>query len=164
MSQLADEIRVDDRVTIVRATEKHIDEIAPRMRKDDVAEVWAMQMVTPSQALARSLWLSDYSFAGLVDGRAEVMWGVGYLSPVFGVGMPWLLGTDVVIDHKRTFLEQSKLWVDMMMARYEELTNFVDDRNTISKRWLKWLGFTLSEPTIMGYEQVPFRQFHMRRR
>lgn len=163
MSQSEPEIRLTPRISIVKATEQHIDDIAPRMREDDAREVWAMQYMTPSQALARSLWLSDYTFAGLVDGRAEVMWGVGSLSPVFGVGMPWLLGTDAVIEHKRVFLRGSRQWIDIMLSRYEELTNFVDDRNEVTKKWLQWLGFTLSEPTLMGYEQVPFRQFTLRR-
>lgn len=36
------------------------------------------------------------------------------------------------------------------------------DRNAVSKRWLQWLGFTLSEPQAFGYEQRPFRIFEMK--
>lgn len=163
MSHSEPEIRLTARVSIVKANERHIDEIAPRMRHDDAREVWSMFRMTPSQALAKSLYRSDYAFAGLVDGRAEVMWGVGAISPVFGVGMPWLLGTDVVLDHRKQFLRASREWVDIMLARYDELMNYVDDRNEVTKRWLQWLGFTLTDPVLMGYEQVPFRQFTLRR-
>ncbi len=150
------------RFRVVPAEPRHIADVADRMRAADRNEVFAARGVTPAEALSFSLQRSTGAYAVEFDGRAEIMFGVGPISLLTGVGAPWLLGTDVIDREFRHFLRASKWWRDQMLARYSTLRNVVDDRNHVSKRWLQWLGFTLSDPFPLGVQKVPFRMFELR--
>ena len=130
------------------------------MRNADRQEVAAASGKTPVQALTFSLRKSSIAYTALIDGRPEVMFGVGDLNILAGVGAPWLLGTDAVEKHYVAFLRGSIDWRDQLLRRYSVLRNFVDDRNRVSIRWLEWLGFRLLDPVDMGGHQ--FRLFELR--
>lgn len=149
---------------IIPAEEAHIDEIAPRMREADIKEVHAASGRSPASALLYSIGRSDFAYTVEFDGRPETMFGCGTVDILSGIGAPWLLGTDAVEKHYREFLRGSKFGIAQMIKEYAVLRNMVDDRNDVSKRWLQWLGFSLSEPMPMGYERRPFRIFEMKGR
>lgn len=148
---------------IVEAVDDHIATIAERMRQADRDEVMASGGKAPAEALSGSLAKSSQAWTALVNGRPEVMFGVGDLNILTRTGCPWLLGTDAVGEHYRLFLRQSVMWREQLLGRYEVLRNAVDDRNEVSKRWLRWMGFTLYEPMPLGVNGEPFRLFEMRR-
>jgi hypothetical protein len=153
MSPLAAEI------TITPARPSHIRTIADRMRTADRDEVFAASGRSPLSALTFSYRHSSLAWTALFDGRPEVMWGVGDINILTGIGAPWLLGTDAVEENFRGFLRISRDWPAQLLNRYGLLRNFVDARNTVSLRWLEWLGFRLFEPVeINGH---PFRLFEM---
>jgi len=85
---------------------------------------------------------------------------VGDLNILAGVGAPWLLGTDAVERNYVAFLRGSVEWRDQLLRDYSTLRNFVDERNRVSIRWLRWLGFTISDPIIL--QGNAFRLFEMR--
>lgn len=148
------------KVEIVPARAAHVRSIARRMRQADRDEVWAGSRLKPAQALIKSLRHSSSAWTALIDGRPEVMWGVGDLNVLAQVGMPWLLGTDAVDTHNRRFLRVSIEWRNQLLGRYQVLKNFVDLRNTVSIRWLEWLGFKLGDEVISNGQA--FRLFEMR--
>jgi hypothetical protein len=147
---------------VIPAEPEHIDFIAPRMRKADVDEIKAASGKSPREALEFSLDRSNEAWALIYDGKPAAMFGVGWISILSGMAAPWLLGTDVVQDHYRHFLRGSRWWFARISSGYDVLTNIVDDRNDVSKRWLEFLGFTLDEPQIMGVERRLFRKFEWR--
>lgn len=150
-------------LTFAPAGMHHVAPIAARMRPADVAEVKAISGRSPHDALMFSLRRSAVSWTALFDGRPEVMFGIGDLNILARVGSPWLLGTDVVETEYRQFLRASRDWSEQLFADYDLLRNFVDDRNEVSKRWLKWLGFTLLDPMPIGRNGEAFRLFELRR-
>jgi len=153
MSPLAAEI------AIMPARPGHIREIAARMRAADRDEVFAASGRSPHSALCFSYRHSSLAWTAFFDGRPEVMWGVGDINILTGIGAPWLLGTDAVEENFRAFLRISRDWPAQLLSRYAVIRNFVDARNTVSLRWLEWLGFRLFEPVeINGH---PFRLFEM---
>ncbi|WP_416063932.1 hypothetical protein ACK9YZ_11860 [Rhizobium sp. ZK1] len=153
MSPLAAEI------AIVPARPGHIREIAGRMRRADSEEVFAASGHSPTSALSFSYRHSSLAWSALFNGRPEVMWGVGDINILTGIGAPWLLGTDAVEENFRAFLRISRDWPAQLLSRYRLLRNVVDARNMVSLRWLEWLGFRLFEPVEINGHQ--FRLFEM---
>lgn len=153
MSLLAAEI------AIIEARPSHIRTIASRMRAADREEVFAASGRCPLSALCFSYRHSSLAWTALFDGRPEVMWGVGDINILTGIGAPWLLGTDAVEKNFRGFLKISRNWPAQLLSRYAVIRNLVDARNTVSLRWLEWLGFRLFEP--MEINGHPFRLFEM---
>lgn len=149
-------------VAIRPARPEDIEHIAPRMREADVAEVWASTRLTPETALRMALRWSEDSWTTTINGRPEVMMGVWRISHVPEAGSPWLLGTDAITKHPRRLLIEGTRVVPLILEKYKLLRNAVDDRNEASKRFLTWLGFTMSDPYPAGPDGVPFRQFEMR--
>ena len=150
-------------IQIVPALLEHCVPIAARMRAADVDEVFAGSGRDPLDALEFSFRKSALVRTALVDGVPEVMFGAADLNILAGVAAPWLLGTDAVTKNYVAFLRGSVEWRSQLLTRYEVLRNLVDDRNAASKRWLRWLGFELSDPFPIGHEGRPFRLFQLRR-
>lgn len=146
-------------IKIIPARRAHIGTIAKRMRKADRDEVAAASRLSPRKALEYSLERSAHAWTAVVNGRPEVMFGVGDLNILAGVGSPWLLGTDAVEVHARDFLRVSRELMPQLLARYQVLRNFVDARNAVSIRWLEWLGFRLLDPVEIGGHE--FRLFEI---
>lgn len=147
-------------IKIVPARAAHVRTIARRMRQADRDEVAAISKLSPAEALIYSLRKSAHAWTALMDGRPEVMFGVGDLNVLAGVGAPWLLGTDAVEENYVAFLRLSPDFRDQLLRRYSTLRNFVDARNRVSIRWLRWLGFKLFDPVeLRGHK---FHMFELR--
>lgn len=150
-------------IEIVPAVPDHIDPIADRMRQTDRDEVLAASGRDPRSALEFSLRKSSIAHTALIDGVPEVMFGVGDVNILTRTGGPWLLGTDAIDRHWVSFLRGSIGSLAQLSARYDVLINLVDDRQSASIRWLRWLGFTVEEPIIAGVEHRAFRLFHLKK-
>jgi hypothetical protein len=133
-------------------------ELAPNMRKQDAEEVWASSGLNPIGALQQS-FKGSYECNSIIheDGDVVGMFGVSD-NKIFA--MPWLLGSDKLLDTKKEFIPQAVEWVDRMSSLHPILTNFVCKKNTVAIRWLETLGFDFVK-TIdkFGVGQIPFIQF-----
>lgn len=147
-------------VEVVPATLEHVAAMAPHMRQADRDEVWASCLLAPDHALRLSLQTSRKAWAGIIDGEVVCIFGVGAQSVLSDVGVPWMLGTDALEGKQFTFLRHCRRYVAEMRAGYSVLVNFVDERNTVSQRWLRWLGFHMDEPEPHGPFGLPFRRFY----
>jgi len=97
---------------------------------------------------------------GLANDRQRQ--GVIPTSLLTGGGVIWLLGTDDVKRNARGFLEVSPGCLAQIMTRYHHLHNYVDQRNTASIRWLKWMGFEFQPAQPFGPYGLPFHRFEKR--
>lgn len=149
-------------ILIRPATADDVTDLAPRLRQADCDEVWASHRSKPEESLARSLRLSTQAWAGLADGRPICLWGVAPASLINRIGVPWLLGSDDIETHQVAFLRRSRPMVGEMMETYAVLSNWVDARNRVSMRWLRWLGFTLFPAQPFGPDGLPFHRFELR--
>lgn len=147
-------------IEIVPARASHLRIIAANMRQADRDEVAASSGRSPLSALSYSFRHSRWCWVALIDGKPEVIFGVGDLNILGRVGAPWLLGSDAIWQHRKEFMRRSAWWRDQLLARYSVLRNVVDCRNSASIRWLGWLGFRFSQPfDLRGH---PFMLFEMR--
>lgn len=146
---------------IVPARQEHIRTLAPVMRQADVEEVWAITRDTPYTALRRSVLGSRDPKTGLADGRVVCMFGVANCSLLGDVGHPWLLASDELPQHFRAFLRRNREYVKRIRQVYPVMRNYVDARNLLAVRWLRWLGFSIYDAQPMGPDQLPFHPFEM---
>ncbi len=143
-----------------RATVYDAVDLAPRLRRADVEEIWAASASGPNAALLRAVDVGGW--AGTVDGEVEAIFGVSPATLLGDVGVIYLLGSDAVERHARPFLRASRRYVDAVRQDYAVLTNWVDARNDLSIRWLGWLGFAILSPAPFGPFGLPFHRFEMR--
>lgn len=91
---------------------------------------------------------------GLIDGRAEVVWGIIPPTILSETAWLWLIYTDAVDEHKFIFVRHSQRYIEDVLNRYPTLIGEVDPRAAFSVRWLKWLGATFGEP--INKSAMPF--------
>lgn len=132
------------------------------LRRADREEVHALTGRNPREVLVESVRDSAQARAGFADGDLVCLFGVVPVSLAGVTGVPWLLGSDAVCNYSRQFLRRNKAYVADMLQEFPVLRNVVDVRNTVSIRWLRWLGFTFKETVPMGPRGLPFTRFEMR--
>lgn len=76
-----------------------------------------------------------------------------------GGASPWLLGTNAIFNFPRAFVVGGRRYVEEQLAKYDYLENYVDQRNVISIRWLKAIGFEFDSPKPYGVAKLPFYRF-----
>ncbi len=141
----------------------HARQLARTMREADKQEVWATRHYTPLEALEKSVAHTPDPRTVLANGKIVCMFGVGRVTLLSTTGIPWMLGSDLVESHSIPFLRRSLDYRDAMLDIYTVLKNYVDERNVLAIRWLRWLGFTIEPAEPFGVEQRPFHAFHQER-
>lgn len=132
--------------------------IADNIRDADRDEIQAASGQTPLVGILAGYEHSDVPFTILADGVPAAMFGAGPAAP--GVGMIWLLGTDLLLGNTTRFLRESRFWLEQCARPYDLLFNYVDARNTVHIRWIEWLGFTfINQHDDFGVERRPFLEF-----
>jgi hypothetical protein len=148
---------------IVAALPEHIEAIANHVREADREELWEASCSTPQAVMERALMVSSRAWTGLIDGVPVCMFGAAPVSSLSETGRPWMVGTDHLDRHSKLFLRRCRHTVAAMLEDFPVLENYVDARNVRAIEWLRWLGFTFSEPESMGPFGKPFIKFEMRR-
>ena len=150
-----------DKIEIREIEDGDIAVLVRNMRKHDVQEVNAATRMGVRNAVETSVNLSTYAKTGLVNDELVCMWGVCPISLISSSGSPWMLGTDLIEKKQRIFLRRSKPWLEDIKKGYKTLENHVDERNTLSVRWLKWLGFEMKKAEPYGVNGELFHKFTM---
>ncbi|MUG90143.1 hypothetical protein [Bombella sp. ESL0385] len=137
------------------------DLIAPLLRRNDALEVIRAGHGHIIPAMRRSVEESKKGgMAGLFldDGQPVALFGV---APKLGIGIPWLVGTDAINLHQKTFLKETRFWVRQWQRNYPLLMNHVDASYSGAIRWLSWLGFSIGTPQPIGLAGAMFCRFEM---
>lgn len=135
--------------------------MAQNMRAADRREYQAMMPNEPaSLGLDRIRRQSRQAYAGLVDGRLAVIYGILAPTVLSTEGHPWLLATDEIERPavRRALALRSKNEAARLLTGFEHYSNWCDVTNRVVIRWLKWLGFTFGTQTVSlgGVEFVKF--------
>lgn len=146
-------------VLVRQARAPDVEELAPKLREADRAEIHALLGLSAQAALTRHLSRARRAYTAVSDDGPFLMFGVES-SSVLGVGHVWLVGSSRIEQMSMRFLRQSRFWMAELAKDYAVLTNYVDERNTVHVRWLEWLGchFTARYPRH-GHARIPFLQF-----
>lgn len=114
------------------------------MRSQDRDELAAFGERDPLTAVVESLRASSHAASVFVNDELACIFGVARIGGlVSAFGAPWLLGTQGFERHARILARQAPAYTAQMLALYPVLRNRVHASNTVSRRWLERLGFTL---------------------
>lgn len=144
------------------ATERDAEILAPMLSDADRAEVLALSGREPLESLLEGIRYSAEAWTGLVDGEIVCIWGVVPQTLIGQVGVPWMLGSDLVRHYSVPFLRRNKPMIARWRQRWPVLRNVVDARHARAIRWLRWLGFEIGPPVPIGRNGEPFHIFTMR--
>lgn len=150
-------------LTFRKPTETDIQYVADHMRAADAREVKASHNSSPLGALLNSIRLSSHTSCCLVDDVPACIFGVAPFSILTGTGSPWLLGTDEIQRHRKTFVTETRQGVRDMLLLYPSLVNWVHCDNVASIIWLRGMGFQFDDPAPYGVHGELFHRFHMGR-
>ena len=131
-----------------------IDFLAPRLRYEDKRELLESTGLNPYQALTNGYNSSDICLT-IVDTK-DIPVGI---FGVTGEGAIWLLATPEIKRIRFSFLRESRKVVNLLNHKYKLLWNFVDCRNELHLRWLKWCGFKFLRKINYGVNQKHFYEF-----
>ena len=144
---------------MVKAEWDHIEPIAANMRDADVLEIWLAGHRTPYQAMQEGFDMSVKAWT-IMEGDTPIgMFGVSSVELLGNMGIPWLLGTDEMLNIKRQFVRESAKYLAEAHKLYPRLANFVHAGNVESLRWLMWLGFDFDGPIKAGPDGAEFFKF-----
>lgn len=135
------------------------DHIADHLRDSDVEEVAASSGLSPHSALHTSLALSTHAYCIESDRVGPVALFGAAPHPLPEVGIAWMLGTDGIRLEARHIARHTRRYLDELNAAYPILWNYIDARNELSMRWLRWGGFELLGDHRVGPEGLLFHTF-----
>lgn len=124
----------------------------PTIRQPDIDELAALG-VTPEMCMRGGMTHSEHSFSIFIHGKPAGIFGaVEHESHT----VPWAVFTTAIDEHPMPFLRASQRYVDSLPGYLE---NYVDARNTLTIKWLKWLGFNIDPPRPLGIRGELFHRF-----
>jgi hypothetical protein len=140
------------------STLEDIKYLAPRLRKSDKEEILASVGLTPYEAMMIG-YLENVIVFTIVNKNNQPVAIFGINDVGQNVGAIWLLATDKLKDIQYSFLRENKKVIDFLNTKYKILWNFVDCRNSLHIRWLKWCGFKFINKQKYGVLNKPFYEF-----
>jgi len=146
-------------VKFVKPTTDLIEFVAANMRVADRLEVRYSHGHTPIEALTNGISRSNLCSVALINDEPCAVFGLVVENILTGNGVPWLLGTDLIFKHRRSFIEHTRSGVDEMLQLCPRLSNWVHCDNIKSIRWLSSMGFSFGEPLPYGVNGELFIQF-----
>ena len=137
------------------STLEDIKYLAPRLRKEDKQEILAGSGLIPYEALLKG-YLENVIVFTIVNTKNKPVGIFGVNDCGNGLGAIWLVATNDLSTVQISFLRQCREVVKVFNNKYKILWNFVDCRNSLHIKWLKWCGFKFIRKTNYGVLQKPF--------
>ncbi len=152
------------RFSVVLGRIEHAARLAPRLRRADLDEAFAVARLDGLTALAISFRRSSLAVTCMAGDIPVAMCGAAPENASGRSALPWLMASHDIENHAVAFLRQSRRHVRLMLAQHPMLHNWVDARHHAALHWLQWLGFRIDpRPEPYGDLGLPFHHFEMRR-
>lgn len=137
-----------------------------RLREADRVELLLANGYDPKESLEASIWLSDECFVAETpeDGVLCMFGVVPEPSDPWGVGIPWMVGTDAMMKYPKSIVQGGEWATERWFGKYHTLVNFVHAENAASIAWLQHIGYSLGKLVhYYGVAGAPFYQFYRHR-
>ena len=140
-----------------------IEYFSKNLREADKDEIQAGAGKPPYDILLRGYNSADICTTVEWKGLPLLICGISEIEKE--VGNIWMLGTEVISKEARlAVLRMSKPMIDEFHKKWSLLFNFVDKRNTVHIKWLRWLGFKfINLHQEFGVGKLPFYEFVRRK-
>ena len=129
--------------------------LAPRLRQEDKQEILAGSGLTPYEALLIGFKNSVVVFT-IFNPKNKPVGIFGINNYEKDIGVIWLLATKDLAKIQIAFLKECREVIKFLNTKYKILWNFVDCRNQLHIKWLKWCGFKFIRRLNRGVLQKPF--------
>lgn len=150
-------------IEVVEATKELVEKMKGKIRKADHQESLASHGVDADQGIQIAMSTSKLTWIALLKGEPAMIFGVGKLSLFSSEATPWLMGTRLMGKLKIRMIKDFKPYIKKMFELADVLENYVDERNKVSQKWLRFMGFKMDEPKPYGFQKKPFRRFSMKK-
>jgi len=150
---------------ILPATQELVNAMKGRIRKSDQEEVWAASHMDIDEALDLSFKSSETAVVKFFKGVPVAISGVTRPFLLSNNGIIWMLATEE-FENKIVQISagrKCRVFVREMLKSFTLLYNFVDVRNTVTVKWLEWIGSEFDQPKPYGPDNMLFRKFYIRR-
>lgn len=134
--------------------------LANNLRKEDEREIRTMTQEEPIKSMIRGFLVSDMCKVVYLNKKLVLIYGVSKTSEA-EVGCPYMLATDELPKIGLRFVRNSKHRIDEMHEFYPILFNYIDSRNSLHLKWLKWCGFEIIGEKF--FNNVKFHRFIKRK-
>ena len=138
-------------------------ELAVKLRKEDVEEIWASHHRTPEEALVEGVSSSSLCFTIERNEKPIAIFGVVPETILGSSAIIWLLGSEDINKVSKAFIRNSRQFVTIFLDHYTYLHNWVHVNNKKSIQWLKYIGAKFDEAKPYGLEGEEFHYFNFRR-
>lgn len=144
------------------STENDAIQLARSLRQADKDELAALSNRSHEMTLRISIQMCPEPITVLADDEIAAIFGVGYSSILSLIGIPWLLGSEVMNRLDKPLLSVSRAVIEHWRTKHQTMINYVSADHHQSIRWLKWLGFTVHPAEPYGDFGNLFHKFEMR--
>lgn len=128
--------------------------LAPRLRFADKREILSAIGLTPYEGLYFSFKNSTACFTIYKKNIPVAIFGVNQITDK--LSSIWFLASDGLKDIEIPFLRQCRELVNFLTNKHKMLFNFVDCRNELHIKWVKWCGFKFLRKINHGVLNQPF--------
>lgn len=150
------------RVTFRPPEAADVSRLVATMRETDRDELIAASGADLEKTLAHAVALSTHAWAADYKGELLSLFGFAPYGVLSDTAAPWCIATPALSEVPGMLVRSAARYFADVRQLYPRLVNFVDARNTPSIRWLKAMGFTLSDEAIpFGQAGLPFYRFEM---
>ena len=128
--------------------------VSTRLREADENEMMAYGFWTRDEIFdVVERWAAlPNSFSGFIDGDPVCLFGIHDSAP-------WMVGTEAISDAPLSFHRAAKLIMNCWKSHHDYLSNYVLAENKSTVKWLRRIGFDVSDEIM--YPGVEGREFLM---
>lgn len=147
-------------VEVTHARIEDADYLGAHLRQEDLDELRAAGHDDPLVPIREGILGSDWAMTARVDGQIACVFGLSHTGSVLApIGVPWMLGTDLVTHNARALMRLAPAYIAHMLLQYDQLINAVHAPNRQAIGWLRRMGFKLEPARPLGPLGEPFHVF-----
>ncbi len=132
------------------------------LREAELRECIAAGM-TGEEAISSSIAYSTECYQIIIEEEVVCSWGWFPTSHLSGVCHIWMLTGEAANKHKVFVARESARILNIMLECFPSVLVLVDSRYSLSIKWLRWLGFSVTQMGFQGPTGVIFQYMKIER-